>query len=883
MVESRLSYLAIPKRSSSVSGRRLHPDLALYNGTSNRVRGWKSRPSMRAAQEPPKTYDTMFRWDGASRSQEPWDGLRKDAELWISSGNCHVHLYGRGQSRRGPAFKLPFSVLVEARCQPLIRHFMDYDGNTLADGIYYNSRQARDQERVDLYIPAPPDSDKIQTFNHHLATRNFFAFLLRRSVVGSSLGNAIIDLLQSMRDFRNADVDNMDDLMSYMDEEGYLECQEQPTHALALLRFADAFQHRSVYIGALAHCAGMSERLYLLPEYQLLSSATRKLIRQARTDMDVKLARSSATLGSFLQDELSEAHIGLPSGARAHLERFRTLLQGFFAAKFGYYPPTSTASRGAVFDAAVLHAMTVDFDALYSYLVDESFDMSRSGFFTQTGGICALQSVISFDSQHSLQTQTHPLPLLPRVDQGPKSRRATWFHRPFKGSQVASKAATYVALLNATNHLRANILDNNLVKAYRRFEEDCIMLPIKADEQENLSALDARKVRWILIYAMNQVLHQCGTLPEARCEDPPTYHVCISTADLPPWEVERPPATPAQARTPSTLGTPSLITVSGSDSGFTASPIAESLGSVLKPDVDYLAIRQRESVSANDDSLSKVPDISRPPLRSSTLRRSFSRLTNKSGECAEKPRSKRASYHEIVVHGYGNGTNEVSFDESQMETRDITGALTAQGRLPSESNYEDNSNSDDDNSNTSSDDTGVSTLSDDGPRTPVDEETWQAIGTSSTTYQRPASSLPYISEGKPSPTVNATDPSNPMVPVVPAMKFERRSHSVRHHMPAPLTIRKSHPDSSLTLHMPSPTNPMSWEAVQLRMEQQATTVVDYSDCVMPSATNGEEASSGWEHYKDLGGLTECKPPVFTSPKSVRRASSTWRPRSSASP
>lgn len=615
---------------------------------------------------------------------------------------------------------------------------------------------------------------------------------------------------------------------------------------------------------------------------QLLSSATRKLIRQARADMDGKLARSSATLGSFLQDELSDAHIGLPAGARAHLERFRTLLHGFFAAKFGYYPPTSTASRGAVFDAAVLHAMTIDFDALYSYLVDESFDMSRSGFFTQTGGICALQSVLSFDSQHSLQTQTHPLPLLPRIDQGPKSRRASWFHRPFMGSQVTSKAATYVALLSATNHLRANVLDNNLVKAYRRFEEDCIMSPIKADEQENLSALDARKIRWILVYAMNQVLHQCGTLPEARCEEPPTYHVCISTADLPPWEVERPPATPAQAQTPSPMGTPSLVTVSGSESGFTASPIADSPCGVLKPDVDYFAIRQRESVSVNDDTFSKVPDLSRPPLRGSTLLRSFSKLTNRSGENTEKIRGKRASYHEIVVHGYGNGTNEVNFGESQMETSDITDALPAQGRSPSRSNYEDNNNSDDGNSNASSDDTGESTLSDDSPPTPCDEEAWQTNGTSSTTSQRLAS-LPCVSEANHSPTINGADSSNPIVPAVPAMKFERRSQSVRHHMPAPLTIHKSHLDNSLTLHMPSPTSPMSWEAVQLRMEQQATTVVDYNDYIMPLGTgsNGEEAIGGWEHYKDLGGLTECKPPVFVSPKSVRRASSTWRSRSSA--
>ncbi|KXJ94276.1 hypothetical protein Micbo1qcDRAFT_193484 [Microdochium bolleyi] len=795
----------------------------------------------------------------------------------FASGNCHVHLYGRGQSRRGPAFKLPFSVLIKANCQPLIRHFMSHDGNLSADGTCYSTKQAQDQERVDLYVPAPPSSDKVQAFNYHLATRNFFAFLFRRSVVGANLGGALINLFHSMQDFRDADEDNMEDITSYMDEEGYLECQNQPAHALAMLRFADTFRNRSIYIDALAHCAGMSETLYLTPEYQLLSSATRKLIRRVRTDTDRKLARAHASLSSFLQDELSEAYIGLPSGARAHLERFRTLLHGFFAAKFGYYPPTSTFSRPAGFEAGILHAMTVDFDSLYEYLVDQSFDMSRSGFFTATGGICALQSVISFDSQHSLQTRTNPLPLLPQGDQGHGSKRTTWYHRSLKGGRAPTKAATYIALLNATNHLQADVLDNNLVKAYRRFEEDSIMSPLKADEQENLSPLDGRKVRWILIYAMTQILHQYRTPPEVKCEEVPTYHVCISTMDLPPWDTERPLASSAQARAP-TLSTPSLTTASGTDSDFTISPLPESPYSDLKPDVDYFAIHQRDSILLNGTSKaagaspSSAPGSSRPPLRTSTLRRSFTRLAGRTTDQEDKSRNKRASHHEIVVLGYGNGTNEVSFDGPQTKARIESS--------PGTSHYDDSNNSDDNKSNASSEDTVASSLSG-GPRTPVDDEDWQAIKAPSAMCQRSAS-LPYGSVAKTSP---ATGSGARAVPPLPAMKFERRSHSVRHHMPAPLNIRKSQLDSGLTLHMPSPTSPTSWGAVQRRMEQQATTAADYSDCVVPLDVYDEQISSEWEHYKNLGGLTECKPmSVPAPPKAVRRTSSfTWRPRSSAAP
>ncbi|KAH7037709.1 uncharacterized protein B0I36DRAFT_235993, partial [Microdochium trichocladiopsis] len=640
-------------------------DFTLYTGVSNRSRGWKSRTVSKIDETPPNPSTAVLRWDGASRSHERWDSLRKDPELWIRNGNCHVHLYERGQSQRGPAFKLPFSLLLEASCEPLIRSCIGHDEHAQLASSLYSTKQARDEERVDLFIPAPPNSDKNAAFNYHLATRNFFAYLVRRSVVGPNLGSALIDLLRRMCKFRDSDADNLEDLMSYMDEEGYLDCQNQPSHAVAILRFAETFQHRSLFVDAMAHCAGMSENLHLIPEYQLLPSRIRKLIHRARTDMDAKLVRAGAAVSSFLQDELSEAYIGLPSGARAHLERFRTLLHGFFASKFGYFPPTSSESRTKVFPADVLHSMTVDFDALYNYLVDESFDMSRSGFFTATGGICALQSVLSFDSQNSYQTQANPMPLLPSLEQSADSRRTSWYHRPFKVSPSTTKASTYVALLNATNHLKANVLNNSLVRAYRRFEEDSIMSPLKADEQENLSAIDARKVRWILIYAMSQTLHQYGPPQDVKCDEPPTYHICITTTDLLPWEDERAQTASMQSGFSLTPSTPSLVATSGTDSGFTVSPLPESPYSDLKPDVDYFAIAHRAGGStkgdleAAEDGSSKIAPAQRRSSRTTHIRRSLMKLTTKGSEISQRPRTRRPSYHEIVVHGYGNGTNEV--------------------------------------------------------------------------------------------------------------------------------------------------------------------------------------------------------------------------------
>lgn len=200
------------------------------------------------------------------------DRYQQDPELWHKAGDCYVHLCGQGQSRRGPAFNVSFATLQEANCQPLLERFMSNESKMAVSAAPKPRRGSKSSDRlprVELYIPAPPNSDKQQAYSYHLATRNFFAFVFRRSLVGEHLGEALINLMHSMRESRAANVDNEADLLSYMDEEGYLDMKNRPTYALANLRFAEAFQLRDLYIEAFAHCCGMNQRLHSFPEYQV--------------------------------------------------------------------------------------------------------------------------------------------------------------------------------------------------------------------------------------------------------------------------------------------------------------------------------------------------------------------------------------------------------------------------------------------------------------------------------------------------------------------------------------------------------------------------------------------------------------------------------------
>jgi len=133
------------------------------------------------------------------------------------------------------------------------------------DGDYFKSSCA------ELYIPAPPMTERGQAFLYHTATRNFFAWIFGKPLVGNHLGGALVGLLNSMNEFRSEGEDNVQAIIDYMDEEGYADMRNQPNHALAILFFAEHFHFRDLWMDAFAHCVGMHEILISSPGFEVWS------------------------------------------------------------------------------------------------------------------------------------------------------------------------------------------------------------------------------------------------------------------------------------------------------------------------------------------------------------------------------------------------------------------------------------------------------------------------------------------------------------------------------------------------------------------------------------------------------------------------------------
>jgi hypothetical protein len=119
----------------------------------------------------------------------------------------------------------------------------------------------------ELFIPAPYEYVKEAAFRWHLTTRNFFAFLFGKPLVGVHLGKTLIELRERIHLFRPGNHNNDNDLLEYLENLGYLEFAHCPDYSLGLLQFAEQYELKELWIDAFAHCVGMNEILSESPEF----------------------------------------------------------------------------------------------------------------------------------------------------------------------------------------------------------------------------------------------------------------------------------------------------------------------------------------------------------------------------------------------------------------------------------------------------------------------------------------------------------------------------------------------------------------------------------------------------------------------------------------
>ena len=474
------------------------------------------------------------------------NNYEQDLELWYPEGECQVHYYARGQSKRGPSLKIPLNALDGSDCDKLFRQ---YSGKTSPNSqsswttetsvrssisSYPSHPDFEMSENYDLHIPAPENLSREDAFKYHLTTRNFFAWALGKPLVGDGLGPSLIALLDRMNEYRTSQEDNIEDVIQYIDNQDYSDFRECPDHALAVLQFAEHFSIRDLWTDAFVHCTGMNNDLSGSGEFRDISRASKALITRAHLEMDIRIEHAGRSIKSFLEDDFSQALTD--PGASSHMERFRSFLYTFYVAKYGYWPPMKAKKTKSPFPKALYTSMYFEFRKLYEYLVDSNTTKSDPGN-VSVGGPNVFQILKTFDKKSKYTALPAYSPLTPEIPHH-LCQKPQGFSKLFesKQSKADRKTARFSALTAATNPADLSASDCALVREYLRFEKTCAL-----DEEDKLSCADARKVRWILIYGMLQTLISVTRAPvEVRDTEGVSYPLCCQIAGTPPWQVSKP-------------------------------------------------------------------------------------------------------------------------------------------------------------------------------------------------------------------------------------------------------------------------------------------------------------------------------------------------------
>ena len=154
----------------------------------------------------------------------------QDPELWDESGDTLIY-FGRGYG--DPSFRISSTLIEETRSEPLI--------DMLDNGIIQAEGSKKNQTpgvQYKLYMDAQPGGSKIDVLRYHVTTRNFFAFLLRKPLVGFTFYQALVDLHQRLDGYL-PDVDSAVSLQSYLVMIGLVNVSNEPRAAAGLLAWSE--------------------------------------------------------------------------------------------------------------------------------------------------------------------------------------------------------------------------------------------------------------------------------------------------------------------------------------------------------------------------------------------------------------------------------------------------------------------------------------------------------------------------------------------------------------------------------------------------------------------------------------------------------------------
>jgi hypothetical protein len=534
---------------------------------------------------------------GSTLPPQPWNKLFRDPELWDEQGDVLIYLDLKSQNSSAPipSFRVASHVL-ERLHSPYFIHQLrngyveEHDhfnyqqefppspisspgmgsGFHLGPNKYQTPPTSENRTLNDcltsyeLVFDPPAHLDRIQTIKHQIVTRNVFAVIYGKSLVGLDLRQALIDVHQRLKEYLSKTTDVTQVMVNYVCRKGFDDVRHNHRNATAMLAWAGSDGVRWVegWREFFTHCAGMYDDICNDRNHSLIPSVTDALLEQAMFDLDERLKLCEARLLDFDFGDMFPMN-KVPSVARKAFEDFCKFLTNYYQKKIPTWPHPGKKQEDHWLTREVVQTLQADFGALYNFIVNrectwENAEASSGrkwnivmagdkSFSADTPHLPFTDILVGFDNRHHYPHIPHPYPIVPpslEAIAGDPSKENTKSSKKSKipdNPRMAERKANqkYLELTN-TFALGDDLQENKLVAAFRAFE--------KPELAVAYDPVDSRKGRWILIYGVLQTLATISVeVPNLQHTEGVKYHLNVKLPKA-PWKNGPGASQMAQAR-----------------------------------------------------------------------------------------------------------------------------------------------------------------------------------------------------------------------------------------------------------------------------------------------------------------------------------------------
>lgn len=394
----------------------------------------------------------------------------------------------------------------------------------------------------EIHFPAPDNASRPEILRHHITTRNIFALLVGKPLVGLTYYQALTDLHERLRLYMPQDVDCAHLLIRYLVRNRLHNVSNDPAAAAGLLAWSEniGIRWQEGWREAFVHCVGMYPDVRALPEARDISHACRTLLERSHLELHARTETCESRLSTFNFDDMWLTSASQQTLPRRSFDRLRHFLRQYYERAYKGWPPTAAhGSDDRWLTRELVQRLQSDFAGLYDYLVDRNrcWDMVAEQKIRQKRDVegsddhtSLTKLFLFFDKKHKYPHIPYPYPLLPAsaadILEGKPSKRSMFTSK----SRTTEKRVVH-ACAEASNSLLIGpeVATNNLVEAFVRFE--------KTDLVSEANPREVRQGRWILLYGILQVLATMSVDTPGLCFKDAPYFMNAHFKGNVPWQL----------------------------------------------------------------------------------------------------------------------------------------------------------------------------------------------------------------------------------------------------------------------------------------------------------------------------------------------------------